>query len=162
MATPTNNDAQLREDGGQWSIEGDPTEGALLVLGAKAGLPQETCARDWPRLDSIPFESQHRFMASSHQDAEGRPWILVKGAPERILEMCSTQLTDAGAAPLDPDYWRRMATDTAARGLRLAPSASGAPTTEEPAAPPAEVEDGDDDTPPPPPSSPRPALKRIK
>ena len=50
----------------------------------------------------------------------------------------------------------------AARGLRLAPSASGAPTTEEPAAPPAEVEDGDDDTPPPPPSSPRPALKRIK
>ena len=113
------NDAQLREDGGQWSIEGDPTEGALLVLGAKAGLPQETCARDWPRLDSIPFESQHRFMASSHQDAEGRPWILVKGAPERILEMCSTQLTDAGAAPLDPDYWRRMATDTAARGLRL-------------------------------------------
>ncbi|MCP1645774.1 magnesium-transporting ATPase (P-type) [Pseudomonas citronellolis] len=113
------NDAQLREDAGQWSIEGDPTEGALLVLGAKAGLPQETCARDWPRLDSIPFESQHRFMASSHQDAEGRPWILVKGAPERILEMCSTQLTDAGAAPLDPDYWRRMATDTAARGLRL-------------------------------------------
>jgi magnesium-transporting ATPase (P-type) len=113
------NDAQLREDGGQWSIEGDPTEGALLVLGAKAGLPQEICARDWPRLDSIPFESQHRFMASSHQDAEGRPWILVKGAPERILEMCSTQLTDAGAAPLDPDYWRRMATDTAARGLRL-------------------------------------------
>ncbi|MED5608819.1 HAD-IC family P-type ATPase [Pseudomonas sp. JH-2] len=113
------NDAQLREDGGQWLVEGDPTEGALLVLGAKAGLPQEACAQDWPRLDSIPFESQHRFMASSHQDAGGRPWILVKGAPERILEMCSTQLTDAGEAPLDPDYWRRMATDTAARGLRL-------------------------------------------
>ncbi|MDT4796159.1 putative cation-transporting ATPase F [compost metagenome] len=113
------NDALLREDDGQWRIEGDPTEGALLVLGAKAGLPPEACNEAWPRLDSIPFESQHRFMASSHRDGAGQPWILVKGAPERILEMCSRQLMDDGDAPLDPDYWRRMATDTAARGLRL-------------------------------------------
>lgn len=112
------NDAHLREKAGQWQVEGDPTEGALLVLGGKTGLTPENCARTWPRLDAIPFESQHRFMATYHRDGE-QPWIFVKGAPERILEMCQSQLGQNGEQPLDADYWRRMATDIAARGLRL-------------------------------------------
>lgn len=113
------NDARLREEDGMWRVEGDPTEGALLVAGDKAGFSQHAGDTAWPRIDSIPFESQHRFMATHHRDGDGESWIFVKGAPERILDMCSSQLNHTGEHPLDVDYWRRMATDTAAQGLRL-------------------------------------------
>jgi magnesium-transporting ATPase (P-type) len=113
------NDARLRESDGQWLVEGDPTEGALLVLGGKTGFTRHIGDEAWPRLDTIPFESQHRFMATHHRDSDGEPWIFVKGAPERILDMCDAQWGREGEQPLDADYWRRMATDTAANGLRL-------------------------------------------
>ncbi|MDO9195924.1 cation-transporting P-type ATPase [Rhodoferax sp.] len=113
------NDARLREDDGSWRVEGDPTEGALLVLGGKTGFTQHLGDAAWPRLDAIPFESQHRFMATYHRDSDDRPWIFVKGAPESILDMCGAQLGHDGERSLDVDYWRRMATDTAAQGLRL-------------------------------------------
>ncbi len=113
------NDARLCEDDGLWRVEGDPTEGALLVLGAKTGFTRHLGDEAWPRLDAIPFESQHRFMATYHRDSDDEPWIFVKGAPERILDMCGGQLGHDGIRPLDVDYWRRMATDTAAQGLRL-------------------------------------------
>ena len=117
------NDARLLQDAeGHWRIEGDPTEGALLVLGAKAGLTREALQAQWPRHDAIPFESQHRFMATYHTDAGGTPWLFVKGAPERIFEMCRDQIVEPGGqpvAPVDIDHWRRMVTDTAAQGLRV-------------------------------------------
>lgn len=114
------NDARLcEEEDGLWRIEGDPTEGALLVLGRKAGLDQDDENAAWPRLDVIPFESVHRLMATLHRDELGLDWIFVKGAPERILDICDSQLGMHGEAPLDADYWRRLATDTAAQGLRL-------------------------------------------
>lgn len=112
------NDGRLRETDGQWHIEGDPTDGALLALGGKLGLTGQTVA-GWPRRDAIPFESEHRFMATLHEDINGQPWIFVKGAPERIMDMCASQLDAGGEQPLDADYWRRMAMDMAARGLRL-------------------------------------------
>lgn len=113
------NDARLFQQQDSWQIEGDPTEGALLALGAKAGYEHQQLQQQWPRLGCIPFESQHRFMATWHRDPDGSPWIFVKGAPERILEMCDAQLAADGRQPLDPDYWRRMSNDLAARGLRL-------------------------------------------
>jgi len=113
------NDARLRQEEGLWRMEGDPTEGALLVLGGKAGFTRDAGDAAWPRIDSIPFESEHRFMATHHRDANGAPWIFVKGAPERILDICDRQLNHDGERPLDADHWRRMATDTAAQGLRL-------------------------------------------
>ena len=113
------NDAGLHDDDGQWRIDGDPTEGALLVLGAKTGFTQHLAHGAWPRLDTLPFESQHRFMATHHRDSDGAPWLFVKGAPEAVLDMCDTQFGDDGEEPLAVDYWRRMATDTAAVGLRL-------------------------------------------
>ena len=119
MAGVLCNDSTLehREEG--WHIVGDPTEGALLVLGAKGGLSLSALSGRWPRLDSIPFESENRYMATHHRDEEGRHWILAKGAPERILSMCRWQLQDGGLHELDVDYWRRMANDIAGRGLRL-------------------------------------------
>ncbi|NLY63796.1 MAG: cation-transporting P-type ATPase [Alcaligenaceae bacterium] len=114
------NDARLLNEEGRWQVEGDPTEGALLVLGAKAGLHlKDNKEQAWPRIDAIPFESQHRFMATYHCDSQQEPWIFVKGAPERILDMCDSQLDGNDEHALDIDYWRRMSNDMAARGLRL-------------------------------------------
>jgi magnesium-transporting ATPase (P-type) len=113
------NDAQLRDDNGAWQVVGDPTEGALLVLGQKAGFTQHIGSAEWPRLDAIPFESQHRFMATWNRDADGQSWIFVKGAPERMLDICAFERSDEGERPIEVDTWRRMANDTAARGLRL-------------------------------------------
>ncbi len=113
------NDATLRSRDDGWRIEGDPTEGALVVFAAKAGIEAGEERGALPRVDVIPFESEHRFMATLHHDHEGRGLIYVKGAPERILEMCSWHMSNGCVVPLDPDYWRRWITDTAARGLRL-------------------------------------------
>ncbi len=112
-------DATLNEKDGNWSIEGDPTEGALVTLALKAGLDHRETTRDWPRTDVIPFESEHRFMASLHHDHDGDGMLYVKGAPERLLEMCSHQQSETGDQPLDSAYWQRHIEDIAARGQRV-------------------------------------------
>ncbi|MEX6502283.1 cation-transporting P-type ATPase [Pseudomonas zhanjiangensis] len=119
------NDARLEQQAdGSWRLHGDPTEGALHTLALKAGLEPSSEQAQRPRSDVIPFESEHRFMATLHHDHRGHGLIYLKGAPERILEMCSQQRGPLGDQPLDPDYWRRQASDLAARGLRLLAIAS--------------------------------------
>lgn len=113
------NDSSLHKQDGAWKYTGDPTEVALLTLAAKVQRDFTTLTRSWPRQDSIPFESENRYMATHHRDDTGQDWIFVKGAPERVLAMCSQQLCNEGPMALDVDYWRRMAIDIAARGLRL-------------------------------------------
>jgi len=110
------NDSLLRDEEGVWSVEGDPTEGALIALARKGGLHEGPA---WERLGSIPFESEHRLMATWHRDPSGRDWILVKGAPERVLDLCGSEWRRHGEHALDVDWWRRMSTDTAAQGLRV-------------------------------------------
>ncbi|MGM0428100.1 MAG: cation-transporting P-type ATPase [Thermodesulfobacteriota bacterium] len=112
------NDASLYQEEGQWQLQGDPTEGALLVLGMKAGLDQDAEMKEWPRMDIIPFESEHRFMATLHQGGEGQGRILVKGAPERLLDMCSLQRTAGGTRPLDRNYWQARIRQIAGLGER--------------------------------------------
>ncbi len=114
------NDATLRRQEDAWKMEGDPTEGALVVFALKTGMDAAAEREALPRIDVIPFESEHRFMATLHHDHEGGGGVIyVKGAPERILDMCSRHWSGGQEKPLDPDYWRRWTTDTAARGLRL-------------------------------------------
>lgn len=136
------NDGRLFEQHQQWCVEGDPTEGALLTLARKGGLSPETEAQLWPRLDSIPFESEHRFMATLNGTKQVRR-IFLKGAPERILELCSHQRTLCGQQILEPDYWRRMATDTAARGLRLLAIAEKSVTSDQDSLAFSDIESGD-------------------
>src|SRR5690606_16241980 len=138
------NDARLQQDAaGHWLLHGDPTEGALLTLALKSGLDTRSLQAQLPRSDAIPFESEHRFMATLHHDHAGHGLILLKGAPERVLEMCSSQRSaDGDNAPLDADYWRRQATDLAARGLRLLALASKRVPAEQRTLTFADVDDG--------------------
>ena len=112
------NDSALTPRSEAPHVIGDPTEGALLVLAEKAGLSLQTVASEWPRRDSIPFESENRYMATYHVDSTQEEWIIVKGAPERVLAMCQWQQEGTSVTAVDVDWWRRMVTDVAARGLR--------------------------------------------
>ncbi|MFZ5625516.1 MAG: cation-translocating P-type ATPase, partial [Gemmatimonadota bacterium] len=83
------NDAAVRNKYSQWQIDGDPTEAALVVAACKAGLDPATEIEQRPRTDVIPFESEHRFMATLHHDHAGHGFVYLKGAPERVLELCA-------------------------------------------------------------------------
>ncbi len=95
------NDASLiREDDNCCSIFGDPTEGALIVAAAKAGLDREKLNKDFPRLDEIPFQSEKLYMATLHHQDSGRV-AYVKGAPEKILSLSRYQYQGGITVPLD-------------------------------------------------------------
>ena len=113
------NDASLRDTGGHWQVEGDPMEGALCAFARKAGVTAETEAQARAqRLDAIPFDSRHRFMAVLTDGPEGRV-VQVKGAPERVLRMC---------AGIDRRAWHDRADTLARRGLRVLALAQRAET----------------------------------
>jgi P-type Ca2+ transporter type 2C len=86
-------------DGG-WQVRGDPTEGALVVAAAKAGLRQEELEADFPRLDEIPFTSESKRMTTLHETPDGMV-AYAKGAPEVILGDCTRQLDASGETALD-------------------------------------------------------------
>ena len=113
------NDAELRETEAGWELAGDPTEGALLTLALKAGLDLTQAREALPRSDVIPFESEHRFMATLNHDHDGRGFIFLKGAPERVLALCEAQRGAGGDAPLDPAFWHARMEAAAAEGKRL-------------------------------------------
>lgn len=118
------NDAAVTERHGRWESTGDPTEAAMLVAAAKAGLGAGRVAGLLPRLGTVPFSSERQYMATLHRDltagsAPGQV-LLVKGSVERVLGLCTGQLDAGGSVcPLD----RRTVLDTAAglsgQGLRV-------------------------------------------
>ena len=112
------NDAHVQLKDGQWSIGGDPMEAALLVLAMKAGINPEHERAEWPRLDEIPFDAQHRYMASLHRGPNSAA-VFVKGAPERVLAMCAEQAGATGAQPLVEQYWSARIAAAAAEGERV-------------------------------------------
>jgi magnesium-transporting ATPase (P-type) len=126
------NDARLSQRDGNWQVQGDPTEGALLAAAGKAGLDPGELKRQLPRIDLLPFESEHKFMATLHRDHAGRGLIYLKGAPERVLERCSHAAigdglvgghakasATCGLADLDHEQWQCRLDELAGQGLRL-------------------------------------------
>jgi magnesium-transporting ATPase (P-type) len=112
------NDGRLaRKEGGIVPV-GDPMDAALVVAASKAGLDQDALNADVPRVDSIPFESERRYMATLHTLDEGT-LLCVKGAPERVLEMCALQRSLSGDEPLDHEHWVATAERLAAAGQRV-------------------------------------------
>ncbi|MFC4128475.1 HAD-IC family P-type ATPase [Nocardia rhizosphaerae] len=118
------NDAAMTEHAGQWQVVGDPTEGAMLVAAAKAGLGPAVVARALPRRATIPFSSQRNYMATLHEDAtsvdsKGHV-VLVKGSVERVLCLCACQLDGEGvAAPVNSVAVLDAAAELAGQGLRV-------------------------------------------
>jgi magnesium-transporting ATPase (P-type) len=114
------NDAELLQQDGAWRVEGDPTEGALHPFAMKLGMDRQAEQAALPRIDAIPFESEHKFMATLHRSAAGKQVLFVKGAPEVILERCSLQQTLGGRpVPLDRGRFTREADRLASRGERV-------------------------------------------
>jgi len=122
------NDAVLKRDGTRWVVEGDPTEGALLVAARRARMDPESIRAKWPRVAEIAFTSERKKMSTLHaplsesqvrevlslpegerlRRLEGVVAVLhVKGAPERILAACSHHMVDGERKPLS-EYDRRQ------------------------------------------------------
>ena len=119
------NDAGLRPLDGQWTVDGDPLEGALLTAASKAGLNLDALRQDMARIDILPFESEHRYMATLNHGHGTEPGLIcVKGAPEKLLEMCALQHGRTGSAPLDLAFWREHIEAMAAEGQRVIAVAS--------------------------------------
>src|SRR6516165_10114078 len=114
------NDAELFQQEGVWKVEGDPTEGALYPFATKLGLERQAEQNAYPRIDAIPFESEHKFMATLHKTADGTEILLVKGAPEVILEHCDRQQTVGGQnVPLTREHFLEASNKLAGQGERV-------------------------------------------
>ncbi|MGL6250005.1 MAG: cation-translocating P-type ATPase, partial [Billgrantia desiderata] len=111
------NDAELAQEDERWTIHGDPTEGALVVAGAKGGFDTRELRDEHPRQDAIPFESERKYMATLNE-LEGKR-LLVKGAPDRLLEMCHKVRGADGDSELDQQEWEDRIHDLSSRGLRV-------------------------------------------
>jgi Ca2+-transporting ATPase len=114
-------DARLARSNGRWEIKGDPTEGALVVLAAKAGLRKIDMEEQFPRVHEIPFSSEAKRMTTLHRSPSGLV-AYAKGAPEIILESCTCQLTEAGAEALNKarkETIQQVAREMARQALRV-------------------------------------------
>src|SRR5215216_606707 len=96
------NNAVLQESGGRWIVQGDPTEGALIVAARKAGLEADALNSRFARVAEVPFSSERKLMSTVHTDAkrQERLLALTKGAPDVLLARCSGELVGEEIIPL--------------------------------------------------------------
>ncbi|HAU0948201.1 TPA: cation-transporting P-type ATPase [Legionella pneumophila] len=111
------NDAELDFQDNESKLQGDPMEGALLSLAAKAGLYRHQPEEQFTLKDVIPFDAEHRFMATLHHQ-EQSAFIYLKGAPEVIFNFCSFQLHNQEYHAFNLIYWQQKISDLAQQGLR--------------------------------------------
>jgi P-type Ca2+ transporter type 2C len=109
-----NNSEIGKDENGNWKLTGAPTEGALLTMSYKAGLEDFKPER----IDTIPFESEHKYMASLNR-LDDETIVFLSGAPERILELCDKQYTEEGDEQLNENYWEEKMQEAAAGGHRM-------------------------------------------
>jgi P-type Ca2+ transporter type 2C len=115
------NDTGLTSTNGIWDIKGDPTEGALVVLGAKGSLFRDEANKSNPRIDEVPFSSERKKMTTIHNTPNGQ-MAFSKGAPEMILDSCSYVLRDNKEIPLTEKEKARIheiSTEMASSALRV-------------------------------------------
>ena len=120
-------DAVLQQAGGGWTILGDPTEGALVVVAAKAGIERRQAEIAYPRVDEIPFDSDRKMMTTLHEMRGSGGTVtgfvsFTKGAPHVVLRDCESVVTGDGIRPLDDAERSRLAgvaAGMASRALRV-------------------------------------------
>lgn len=125
------NDALLLQDNDAWTIQGDPTEAALIVAAHKLGITHEAANEQYERLDAIPFESEHQYMATLHRGTGPEDRVVyLKGAVEVILQRCEgIWSADGEGLPLDHDAVLRRVEELAGKGLRVLAFARKTPPT---------------------------------
>lgn len=99
MAGALCGDATMSEEGGKWSVLGDTTEGAVMVMSLKGGYDHTKLRKELPRVDEKPFDADRKMMTTVHE-IEGVKTAYSKGAPERILKICSEEMTPEGVKKL--------------------------------------------------------------
>jgi Ca2+-transporting ATPase len=109
------NESDIYEEEGQFRVDGDPTEGALIVSAMKAGLNPEAERENYPRIGIIPFESDRGYMATLHE-YQGKKIIFAKGAAEKLLDMCTACLISEHLIRKD---FIKFADTLAKQGLRV-------------------------------------------
>jgi len=122
------NRAELVREGAGWSARGDPTEAALLAVARKGGVDLDALRREWPETGEIPFSSERMLMATFHRAPTGQAVACVKGAPGRVIALCSRVRTSRGDARLGEAERRGLLArndELAARGLRVLALAVG-------------------------------------
>lgn len=90
-----------------WKITGDPTEGALVVAAAKAGMHRDAMNTDYPRLQELPFDSQRKLMTTFHRNRDGKPVAYTKGAPDILVSLCTQIMRRDGTVEPMTDQDRR-------------------------------------------------------
>lgn len=114
------NDAELTHDGDNWDIVGDPTEAAMLVAATKAGVTAESLGNGQLRVAAIPFSSERQYMATLHRCGPDEHVVLVKGAVERVLELCGSQMSAVGSQqPIDGPVVLQAVEQLAGQGFRV-------------------------------------------
>lgn len=114
------NDSRLKEQEGRWTVEGDPTEGALIAAAMKAGYELKQCEAEFKRIDTIAFESDRQYMATLHRLDAQHNLIYLKGSVEQVLARCSSQLTpDGDTEVLAQDAIEARVHEFAGQGMRV-------------------------------------------
>jgi len=117
------NDSVLKQDEEGWKVEGDPTEGALLAAVYKSGMDIQQVQEAYPRIDTIPFESQHQYMVTLH-GGDGYV-VYIKGSVESLLARCDTIMrADGKSNPLNTDVVNAQVEVLAQQGQRVLAFAS--------------------------------------
>ena len=110
---------EVNDETGERVLQGDPTEGAMVVFAEKSGIERRALEGEHPRVDVIPFESENQFMATLNGDPEGGRRVIVKGAPERVLSMCERARSNGGDEELSVEKWNETAEGLAGDGFRI-------------------------------------------
>jgi magnesium-transporting ATPase (P-type) len=115
------NDARVVREGDRWELVGEPTEGSLRTLGMKAGFDPS----GFERIAVVPFESEHKLMATLDRDPDGALTVHLKGAPDRLMDRCAAQLGASGRVePLDRAWWEAQVDRLGGEGLRVLAAAT--------------------------------------
>ncbi len=115
------NDSKVVSGEEGWALLGEPTEGSLATLGKKAGFD----ASGYERVAAVPFESEHKYMATLNDTPTGQRVVLLKGAPDRVLDRCESELDAEGRpVPLDRGFWESGIDALGDDGLRVLAAAA--------------------------------------